>query len=69
MFYLDLLPDDPPGYRVLSLASHWVRWIAHVLPPNLDRDVRERLKSNLKHVLVGLEMKGNRPASPTLRIF
>lgn len=49
--------DRPDGYVVLSESSHWVRWLSRNIPPSLHREVRRRLSSNLKHLLVGLELK------------
>src|SRR6185312_5309387 len=57
LFYLIKLPDKPSGYVNLSTASEWEAWIQKCLPAGLDREVQRRLVSNLKHVLVGLEMK------------
>ncbi|MDA9546374.1 hypothetical protein ACM43_18430 [Bradyrhizobium sp. CCBAU 45321] len=57
MFYLIKLPDGPSGYVNLSTANDWQAWIRKSLPDGLHKDVQERLISNLKHVLVGLEMK------------
>ncbi|WP_342710034.1 hypothetical protein AAFG13_37570 [Bradyrhizobium sp. B124] len=57
MFYLIELPEKPSGYVNLSTASDWEAWIRTCLPEGLHQEVRRRLISNLKHVLVGLEMK------------
>ena len=57
MFHLIELPEKPSGYVVRSTASDWETWIKTCLPEGLDQQVRRRLISNLKHVLVGLEMK------------
>ena len=51
-------PDErPDGYHVLSESNHWVCWLSRNIPAELDREVRRRLTSNLKHLLVGLELK------------
>lgn len=57
MFYLADYPDDPPGFVMLSTASDWDDWLVGIVPGSLHPDVRGRLRSNLKHILVGLEMK------------
>jgi hypothetical protein len=57
LFYLIALPDKASGYVNLSTASDWQAWIRKCLPAGLHKEVQERLVSNLKHVLVGLEMK------------
>lgn len=55
MFYITT--DRPDGFVVLSHSHAWEHWLAQNIPLGLDREVRRRLKSNLKHLLVGLEMK------------
>ncbi|WP_245332180.1 hypothetical protein [Bradyrhizobium sp. NAS80.1] len=57
LFYLTELPDELSGYVNLSTASDREAWIRTCLPEGLHQEVRRRLISNLKHVLVGLEMK------------
>jgi len=57
LFYLINLPEQPCGYVHLSTASDWEKWIRKCLPAGLHQDIQRRLISNLKHVLVGLEMK------------
>ena len=57
MFYLIELPEKPSGYVHRSTATDWQAWIRKCLPAGLDQEVQRRLISNLKHVLVGLEMK------------
>ncbi|MCA1370230.1 hypothetical protein I6F15_22915 [Bradyrhizobium sp. BRP14] len=57
MFYLAEYPDDPPGYVNLSTSAEWEPWLNGVIAAGLHADVRSRLRSNLKHILVGLEMK------------
>lgn len=56
-FYLIELPERASGYVNLSTASDWQTWIRKCLPEGLHQEVQRRLISNLKHVLVGLEMK------------
>jgi hypothetical protein len=55
MFYIT--DERPDGYVVLSESNQWVRWLIRNVPDTLDREVRRRLKSNLKHLLVSLELK------------
>jgi hypothetical protein len=57
LFYLIDLPEKPSGYVNLSTASDWEAWTRKCLPEGLQQEVQRRLISNLKHVLVGLEMK------------
>jgi hypothetical protein len=57
LFHLIKLPDQPSGYVNLSNSSDWEAWIGKCLPAGLAQEVQQRLVSNLKHVLVALEMK------------
>ena len=57
MFYLTNELPEPVGYVTISETEPWGRWLAASIPLGLHRDVRNRLRSNLKHILVGLEMK------------
>lgn len=57
LFYLDLYPAEPPGFHALSTSGEWLPWLMRAVPPGIHADVKRRLKSNLKHILVGLEMK------------
>jgi hypothetical protein len=57
MFYLAEYPEDPPGYVHLSTSAEWEPWLNGVIPAGLHAEVANRLRSNLKHILVGLEMK------------
>jgi hypothetical protein len=57
LFHLIELPSKPSGYVDLSNSSDWEAWIKKCLPAGLATEVQRRLVSNLKHVLVGLEMK------------
>lgn len=51
-------PDEQPeGYVVLSESNQWVCWLSRNIPAELAPEVRHRLNSNLKHIIVGLEMK------------
>ena len=56
MFYLIKEPK-PSGYVNLSNSSDWEAWIGKSLPTGLAQAVHRRLVTNLKHVLVALEMK------------
>lgn len=57
LFYLIKLPEEAAGYVNLSIASDWPIWIRNCLPAGLHNEVQRRLISNIKHVLVALEMK------------
>lgn len=57
MFYITGPDERPDGYVVLSESNHWVRWLARNIPQQVSAEVRHRLNSNLKHLLVGLELK------------
>ncbi len=57
MFFITGPDHRPEGYVVLSESSEWAPWLARNIPNVVDRNVRSRLISNLKHLLVGLEMK------------
>lgn len=59
MFYLDDVSDEPPGFKYKSSATDWEPWIQEVLPANTQDTVKKRMKSNLKHIIVGLEMKAD----------
>lgn len=57
MFYI-MEPDErPDGYVVLSETPEWMPWLNRNIPAEIDKTVRIRLKSNLKHLIVGLELK------------
>ena len=57
MFYIMQPEERPKGYVNLSHSAEWVRWLNRNIPFDLDAEVRRRLSSNLKHLLVGLELK------------
>jgi hypothetical protein len=57
MFFITQPDERPDGYVVLSESGPWVRWLSRNIPTELDREVRRRLNSNLKHLIVGLELK------------
>lgn len=57
MFFVIQSDERPEGYVVLSESSQWTIWLGRNIPPDLDRQVRRRLISNLKHLLTGIEMK------------
>jgi hypothetical protein len=54
---------------VLSTATQWVKWSgARNIPDTFHHDVQVRLNSNLKHLLVGMELKTaatNKPVTST----
>lgn len=57
MYYIVGPDERPNGYVHVSDSRQWVPWLVHNIPAALDPDVRRRLNSNLKHLLVGLELK------------
>lgn len=57
MFYIMQSDERPDGYVNLSDSRDWVPWLARKIPQEVDAGVRTRLISNLKHLLVGLELK------------
>ena len=57
MFYIVQSDERPDGWAVLSTANSWLPWLAAIIPCELAPQVRHRLQSNLKHVIVGLELK------------
>lgn len=57
MYFITAPGERPDGWVHLSDANDWPTWLARNIPMELHQDVRTRLTSNLKHVLVGLELK------------
>lgn len=57
LFHIIELPETPAGYVNVSTSADWEAWIRHSLPEGLDPEVQRRLVSNLKHIIVGLELK------------
>lgn len=57
MFYITQPDRRPDGYVHLSESAQWVQWLNRNIPRDLDPEVRRRLNSNLKHLMVGLELK------------
>ena len=57
MLFILQSDDRPVGYAVLSISHQWVGWLNRNIPEGLAPEVRHRLNSNLKHLIVGLEMK------------
>lgn len=58
MYYLSAYQTGQFGYvHTLATATEWDAWLVTVIPNVLDANVRSRLHSNLKHILVGMEMK------------
>jgi hypothetical protein len=55
MFYIT--DARPTSYVNNSTSADWEAWIGGCLPQGLHTKVRARLISNLKHVLVALELK------------
>ena len=57
MFYIARLEQRPERYAVLCESREWVQWLSRNIPADLNAGVRVRLNSNLKHLIVGLELK------------
>jgi hypothetical protein len=57
MFFITAPDERPDGWVHLSDANHWPAWLGRNIPADLHQEVRNRLTSNLKHILVGLELK------------
>jgi hypothetical protein len=57
LFHIVKLPGQPSGYVNISTSAEWEKWIRHCLAEGLDQEVQRRLVSNLKHILVALELK------------
>lgn len=57
MLFITRSDERPAGYVHLSIANAWTTWLNRNIPAGLHADVRHRLNSNLKHLLVGLELK------------
>lgn len=57
VFYLTNELPEPVGFVTKSYSYQWEGWLYASLPQGIANVVRERLVSNLKHILVGLEMK------------
>ena len=57
MLFITRTDEQPDGYVVLSESNEWADWLRRNIPAELDREVRRRLSANLKHLIVGLELK------------
>ena len=57
MLYIARFDERPNGYVQMSESAQWVRWLNRNIPADLNKRVRHRLNSNIKHLLVGLELK------------
>jgi hypothetical protein len=57
MYFITQPEARPGGFVFLSSSAEWVGWLARIIPQALHVTVRSRLISNLKHLLVGLELK------------
>lgn len=57
MYFITQPEARPGGFVFLSSSTQWVEWLHRNIPQAVDVTVRSRLKSNLKHLLVGLELK------------
>ena len=57
MYFITAPDERPDGWVHLSDANHWSAWLRRNIPTELHQEVRSRLASNLKHIIVGLELK------------
>jgi len=57
MLFITRQEVRPDGFVNLSDSNSWTRWLHGNIPERIDRTVTRRLVSNLKHLLVGLELK------------
>ncbi len=57
MFHIIEMPENPTGYVKVSTSAELEAWLRYCLPGGIDKEVQRRLVSNLKHVIVGLELK------------
>jgi len=57
MFFITQSDVRPNGWVAISTSHQWEMWLHHNIPNGLNAGVRPRLKSNLKHLLVGMELK------------
>lgn len=57
MFYILQPEERPESFVHLSTSAQWVPWLSRNIPNEISADVRQRLISNLKHLIVGLELK------------
>ena len=57
MYYIVSLDEQPDGFAMISTSASWEQWLKANIPHPLAQLVRARLRSNLKHILVGLELK------------
>lgn len=49
--------ERPDGFVTVSESNQWIRWLHRNIPETLHKEIKKRLKSNLKHLIAGLEMK------------
>ena len=56
-FHLTKLTNPEKGFTYLSTSKEWKIWLDAVIPDTIDQQIHNRLSSNLKHILLGLEMK------------
>lgn len=57
MFYIVRSDERPDGWAALSTSNSWLPLLNANIPVALAGPVKGKLKSNLKHILVGLELK------------
>lgn len=57
MFFVTQPDERPGGYVALTTSTQWEGWLNRNIPQAVHVTVRQRLRSNLKHLLVGMELK------------
>ncbi|MCA0451412.1 MAG: hypothetical protein LCH62_16820, partial [Proteobacteria bacterium] len=57
MHFIIASDERPNGWVRISDANHWQEWLNLNVPADIHHNVRQTLISNLKHILVGLELK------------
>lgn len=49
--------EEQLGFVFQNATDPWLHWVHRQIPDRIHRDIRSNLASNLKHILVGLELK------------
>ncbi|PJT22692.1 hypothetical protein CN884_12000 [Ochrobactrum sp. 30A/1000/2015] len=51
--------QDPHGFVLHNSTNPWLHWVLRQIPATINEDIRDNLASNLKHIIVGLELKAS----------
>ena len=57
MFFVVQSEERPEGWAFISTSNAWAVWLNANIPQGLSQNVRRLLKSNLKHIITGMELK------------